>query len=521
VDDDGANGMMRPGQRLYADQQILENGAALRYQGDGNLVLYGPPGAMWATGTSGNAGRAEMQTDGNLVVYNAAGVPIWATMTSVPGSVLHIARTGLTIIAPGGAVQWEIATGWVEPEPEPPPVGVVRRIQGYLRQQGRSLADNTGPRIVHGCSDFAALAKFHEDPDTYLRNLDVTAQWQQYTRLGWRCNGWRFTPRGLDADPLKHAWWESALWGVLDAHRARGLKVSISSFDMNDWTDQQALQCFQHTAHICKEFGDTVWLSAITNEMHGTWRPGESDENVAKARELMRAWTAIYPGGLQALSDPDSRSKAGMKRLGWTAALIHQFGTPIDTGLRRAFNDMFENYPDVPIDQNEPRGPNGDSGDDVTNPIEDPDHLFALYTMHVLTGQASTYFNGPGAATRAPLDSTWGFKELPQLWRILEIPEDIGQGRLCAGQHGTFMQVHDSHASRADGMRSGAYGLGAISGVWDGSPWAVRAGYPAEWSVWYADSVTSRRPAWEGQLSEGQAIPTPRGFTPAIVRALG
>lgn len=399
----------------------------------------------------------------------------------------------------------------------PPGVGVVRPLQGPIRAIGRSFGDGSGPRVVHGCSDFPALAKYHEDPDTYLRNLDVTAQWQQYTRIAWRLNGWVFDPRGLSVDPYKHDWWEAALRGVLQAHRDRGVRASVSSFDMNHWTDRQAMDAFQRTATICRDYGDTVIFSAVTNEMQGTWEPGETDENVARGHELMQAWIRIFPGGLQAISDPHDRSREGMKKLAVTLALIHQFGNPIDTGIRRAFNDINENYPGHPVVQDEPRGPNGPQGGDVTGNIENPHHLFALYTMHVIVGCASTYFNNPGCASRLPLDSTWGFKELPRLWRDLEIPDDIGQGQLCPGHHDTFMQVRDSHAARADGMRIGGFGLGVISGSWDGQPWAVRAGYDATWSVWYADGRQ-----WEGRLSAGQVIPTmaSRGFTPAVVRAV-
>jgi hypothetical protein len=56
-------------------------------QGDGNLVIYGYTGAIWATGTGpGHPGAwLNMQNDGNLVIYwyNGAGlVPIWASGTN-------------------------------------------------------------------------------------------------------------------------------------------------------------------------------------------------------------------------------------------------------------------------------------------------------------------------------------------------------------------------------------------------------------------------------------------------------
>lgn len=506
--------LLRPGEQLLPGQSLTAHGYRLINQLDGNVVLYDRLGVpVWATDTFHAPGRLEMQADGNLVLYDADGVPRWATSTFEAGALLELTPTRFGVVAP--VALWHVAlVDDPGPTPEPGP-SVVRLIEGEARAVGRSFGDATGARRLHGCSDFCALAKFNEDRDTYLRNLDVTARWQQYTRLGFRCNGWVFTPRGLDIDPIRHGWFESALRGVLDAHRDRGLKVSLSSFDMNGWTDQQAMDTFRRVAQIVSEFGDTVWLSAVTNEMEGTWEPGEVAENIARGHELMAAYRAIYPRGLHAISDPRDRDKAGMQRLAVTAALIHQFGTPIDVGMRRTFNDINENNPDVPVVADEPRGPNGPGGGDVTNPVESPDELFGLYTMQQIVGEASTYFNNPGAASRLPLDSTWGFKELPRLWRDLEIPEDFGQGQLCAGQHNTLLEVTDSHASRADGMRLGDYGLGGISGQWDGRPWAVRVAYDATWSTWYADGK-----AWEGRLSRGQVIPTPRGFTPAIVRAI-
>lgn len=53
-------------------------------QTDGNLVLYGPNGATWATSsTIGGGDRLMvMQCDGNLVVYNGASQPLWYSGTN-------------------------------------------------------------------------------------------------------------------------------------------------------------------------------------------------------------------------------------------------------------------------------------------------------------------------------------------------------------------------------------------------------------------------------------------------------
>ena len=108
----GGPGTLTSGQRLYADQQIVsaDGSVALRYQSDGNLVLYGSGGAvLWDTATWGHsAGRAEMQTDGNFVIYDAAGRPVWATDTSASGAYLKVHPEGYVMVhdAAGGALWW-------------------------------------------------------------------------------------------------------------------------------------------------------------------------------------------------------------------------------------------------------------------------------------------------------------------------------------------------------------------------------------------------------------------------------
>jgi hypothetical protein len=402
-----------------------------------------------------------------------------------------------------------------------PGQGPMRPLEGEVRPHGRSFADASGPRLVHGCSDFGALIKYHEDRDRYLRQLDVTAQYQQYTRLAWRLNGWKWTDSGLTVDPIRDAWFESALCGVLQAHQDRGLKVNLSSFDMNGWSPQEAEEWFRRVAQIADDFGDVVWLSGCTNEMEGTWSPGETPEHIAAGHDLMDAWRSIYPRGCWAVSDPKDRNQAGMAALAGNVALIHDIRWEVPDCLRRTFNSRYENDPGCPIVQDEPTGPNGsppynDFTRLVYQPVEDPDELFAIYTMHLLSGQASTYFNDPALVSREPLDSTWGFKELPQLWRDLELPEDLGQGRLAHGGHAdAMMNVIDSHAARADGTSHGGYHLGVISGAWDGQTWQVPANVRGTWSTWYAAGK-----AWEGHLEVGEVIPVQKGFTPVVVRCL-
>jgi surface antigen len=82
---------------LFADQEVWStNGLyVLRMQSDGNLVSYGPLGALWSSRTAGSTGaRAVMQSDGNLVLY-VGSTAIWTTGTAgYGGSYLSVQDDG-------------------------------------------------------------------------------------------------------------------------------------------------------------------------------------------------------------------------------------------------------------------------------------------------------------------------------------------------------------------------------------------------------------------------------------------
>ena len=63
-------------QRLGPDESLWSADGRYRLimqAGDGNLVLYGPAGAEWASGSSGTPSYTVLQGDGNLVVYGPSG----------------------------------------------------------------------------------------------------------------------------------------------------------------------------------------------------------------------------------------------------------------------------------------------------------------------------------------------------------------------------------------------------------------------------------------------------------------
>lgn len=111
---------LAPGHHLLASDALTSpNGKGrLEMQTDGNLVLYGPSGALWNTGKNGGV-RAEMQTDGNFVVYNAAGHSVFDTKTSGrPGSRLVFQDDGNLVVYERNTPYWQAhTTGWTPPNP--------------------------------------------------------------------------------------------------------------------------------------------------------------------------------------------------------------------------------------------------------------------------------------------------------------------------------------------------------------------------------------------------------------------
>ena len=86
------------------------------YQGDGNLVLYGPAGPLWASNTAGRSvGAAIMQSDGNLVVHGSDSAEVWDSAThNNPDSHLVVQDDGNVVIyRSDGAALW--ATNTVQP----------------------------------------------------------------------------------------------------------------------------------------------------------------------------------------------------------------------------------------------------------------------------------------------------------------------------------------------------------------------------------------------------------------------
>jgi subtilisin family serine protease len=74
----GGIATMYPGQSIYTPDRRFR----LILQTDGNLVLYSPTKALWASGTDGQpTAFLTLQSDGNLVLYDRSVHPLWASYT--------------------------------------------------------------------------------------------------------------------------------------------------------------------------------------------------------------------------------------------------------------------------------------------------------------------------------------------------------------------------------------------------------------------------------------------------------
>lgn len=507
--------IVNAGERLLPDTNWEDGRTGLRYQGDGNIVLYQRGVATWGAGVSAVPGVLVMQGDGNLVAYDVSNAPYWASGTDgSEGGWLEIGdEVGLRIVAPTPVWVPERTT---PPPPIVPPPGerVMRPLVGLVRTIGQSVGDESGPRYVHGCTDFGGVVKYHEDREKSLRQLDIVARYQQFIRVAWRLNGWLWTSSGLTIDPIRDAWFDEAMRGYLQACHERGVRVNLTCADMFNWTERQAEDAIRRLAQIAASVSPTVVVLHEWNEMRGTWPRGESDDNIERARALTRIWQQAYPWGWRGLSDPENQAKSGMEKLSGdpaTVALVHNTRWSVADALRRAFNARYENYPGQPIVEGEPTGPNdpapeGEFTRKVYQPTESPDALCALYTMHLLTGQVSTYFSDPALVSRRPLDETWGFKELPALWRDMGLPQDIGQHAPLPGHRsGALLDVVGSNAQRADG--AGPFAV--ISG---GNNWRVKARRSGLASGWRSGGKV-----WEQRVEAGEVLPE-SGPTPTVVR---
>ncbi|MFO0613832.1 MAG: hypothetical protein U0414_14665 [Polyangiaceae bacterium] len=66
------------GKALWSTQTYGKPGDTTVMQDDGNLVIYGPPGAIWSSQSQGHPGAwLSLDDHGALIIFDAGGKPIW------------------------------------------------------------------------------------------------------------------------------------------------------------------------------------------------------------------------------------------------------------------------------------------------------------------------------------------------------------------------------------------------------------------------------------------------------------
>ncbi|HSX00546.1 MAG TPA: PA14 domain-containing protein, partial [Patescibacteria group bacterium] len=108
---------LTPGQSLKSPDGRFQ----LTFQTDGNVVLSGPSGAIWYTGTGGQTATTfTMQTDGNLVLYNGT-TALWNSMTGGggPSSYFYVQNDGHLVVYNSTGYTWASNSGGWAPATTP------------------------------------------------------------------------------------------------------------------------------------------------------------------------------------------------------------------------------------------------------------------------------------------------------------------------------------------------------------------------------------------------------------------
>ena len=338
--------------------------------------------------------------------------------------------------------------------PQPQPGEPTRRpLVGPLRIQDKMFRDDSGWRRVLFCSWFPALRILRDNPQEFERQINAIAVagyqgirvflavggWSEYwdgrevAPVGFK--KWFFTGNHLRTDKYGvdiAAWpdYDDLLRTLLRACKARKLRLHISFGDMQIICPdgQREIELHRRCARIAADEGgaDVIALWEVTNEFPLNRYGGDSAESIAQMGRVIAEVKAILPnvltaqGAIPQNEEPDSLHKASthgdicavhVTRDPFMVCMKHTYGIVYWEGNYRAFPKAFW--------EGEPAGP----GQDSYARQDDPANLTALYSAHALSGQASNRFQGAAVRSNQPLESEWGFTELPKILDML--PEDV------------------------------------------------------------------------------------------------
>ncbi len=363
----------------------------------------------------------------------------------------------------------------------PPPVAeapsfasTARPLVGPLRVQDKLFRDDTGYRRIFFNSWFTALRTLRDNPPEFYRQLDaIAAANYQGVRVFLAVGGWMDYWDGHEVAPVTFKKWHFnrengghldddrsrpgrgvviEAWPDFDplyrtmirAFKARKLRFDFAFGDMqmivgNDQAKE--LELHRRLSRIAAEEGglEVVALVEGTNEVPLNRYGGDGAASIEQLGRILAIWRQAIPGVLTTqgafLSEEPDRLYASVT-YGQVAA-VHVTRDPIVNAIKRTAGLVFwegnwRAFP-VPFWHTEPAGP----GKDSYAAQNDPANLTALYSMQSLTGAASNYFNGPAVRGDGPLESTWGFKELPKILSVL--PENVATWTHDSNRRGGIM----------------------------------------------------------------------------------
>ncbi|WP_219814748.1 hypothetical protein, partial [Rathayibacter sp. AY1B7] len=183
---------LRRGSTLYAGNRLATPGGTTAVmQADGNLVVYGQGGALWASGTRGRGNVLRMQDDGNAVVYTADGAPVWASDTSGEPGATMVLREGDLRIADDSGVLWSSAALVVRDSLSPSGLVVAGTRLTSASGQWRAEMQRDGNFVVYGPNgadwatntSSASGAAFSMSSEGRLDVADSRILWLRFPRI--------------------------------------------------------------------------------------------------------------------------------------------------------------------------------------------------------------------------------------------------------------------------------------------------------------------------------------------------
>jgi hypothetical protein len=347
-----------------------------------------------------------------------------------------------------------------------PATPVCRRpLVGPLRIENKLFRDDTGLRRVHFASWFPALRILRDDPTEFYRQLDsITTAGYQGIRVFMAVGGWDDFWNGREVAPIgfqKWGWtgnhlrsdnhtffvyewpdYDELLRTLFRECIKRKLRLHLTTGDMQIITPTSdlniELDLHRWLSRICAEEGgtDVVALFEVTNEYPLNRYGGQSSS--PQMGKIIDIWTATVPGltvtGQGAIPQNEEPASLYEASANGTVCIVHVTREPFGLCLKRTLGLVYwegdyRAFP-KPYWESEPAGP----GEDSYQRQDDPANLVALYSMMALTGQASNWFQGAAVRSFKPLESEWGFLELPPILDL--IPEDIATWDHGSNRHG-------------------------------------------------------------------------------------